>query len=424
MSILLRKHAPASLPPHEAILWACALDAEETEIRTALEALLTQGEIDWHACTRMSMRQGVAYLAAYHLHPFTLAGTIPTEVAACFARMLHANRRRNIVLFRECARLLRGLHAAGIPCLVLKGVGLALTVYEDQALRNFADIDLLVPARELDHAGRIVQELDFAPGHDEPDRCVLHRTYVGSCEEDILTETLPLEYEAATMRTRAEPFRHCVVVEIHQGLFRDAAGMMRHLAETPLWRSPRQACLPDGTPMWLPSPEVTLVHLAAHAADHGFARLIYFHDIAVTIRHGGAGIDWALTLDLAVRYGVEGYLYRCLEFVCRECGVQVPEQVLTALVGRGKRRVRPLQRADIFGAEREFSTGIVLQRLWLEPDWRRFCAALRNILFPPPVIMRRLYGVNHALPVALLYVARPLLLTGHLARMLLHRARM
>jgi hypothetical protein len=267
----------------------------------------------------------------------------------------------------------------------------------------------------------IAQTLGFAPQHAEADNCVLHRTFVGCCPEDILTDTLPLEYEPDLPRAKVVGNRHKVVVEIHQGLFRDAAGMIRHVDNGPLWCAPRRACLPDGTPILLPSHEVTLVHLAAHAADHGFARLMYFYDIAATVRYGGETIDWDLVADLAGSYEVGDYVYRCLEFVRRECGAPVPPCVLTALAQDGRKRVSPLQRTDIFGAERELSTGIVLQRLRLEPDWRHFCLALRNILFPPPVIMRRIYGAQHPMHVALLYMLRPILLAGHLARTFLQR---
>jgi hypothetical protein len=406
-----------------ALLWAMIATDDAAGIHQALKRTLEASELDWPACARMGIRHGLATVAAHHLRPFSGNPNLPDQAAACFARMYRANGRRNRTLFHECGRLLLGFRQAGIRCLVLKGIGLALTVYSDHALRHCADIDLLVHPADIGRAGAVAQSLGFAPAHTETDACMLHRTYVTCSEEDILTGTLPLEYETAAIRARAEPHRYRVVVEIHQGLFRDAAGMIRHVDAAPLWYAPRRICLPDGTPILLPSHEVMLIHLAAHAADHGFARLIYFFDIAATIRYGGPHIDWDVILDLATHYEVGHYVYRCLEFVSRECGVVVPAGVLAALKLEVGGRARPLQRSDILAAEREISTGIVLQRLLLEPDRRRFGAALGNILFPPPVIMRRLYGVRNPLLVALCYLLRPILLIARLVRLLLRIAR-
>jgi hypothetical protein len=410
-----------TLSPHAELLWSCVAGHGEQEIHAALEQMLAASPIDWPACARFSIRHGFASILAAHLRAFAGDPRLPQEVAVCFERMLRANGNRNRVLFRELDRLLRGLQQAGIESLALKGMGLALTVYPDPALRNCADIDLLVHPGDLNRACRVAQDLGFAPAHAEADDCVLHRTCIAHCTEDILTETLPLEFEAEELRAKVAPHCHRVVVEIHQGLFRDAAGLIRRVDDAPLWYAPQSVCLPDGMPMQLPSPEVMLLHLAVHAADHGYGRLIYFHDIAATIRHGGQCIEWDRVLDLAGRYEVCGIVNRCLEFVGRECGVEIPAPLLSALQRATKERLHPLQRADIFAAEREVSTGIALQRLLLEPDLRRFCTSLRAILFPPPVIMRRLYGVRQPPLIALLYVLRPFLLTGHLMRLMLQR---
>src|SRR5947208_214839 len=122
------------LPAHQELLWACATARDDAGVRKALKAF----GIDWPACARASIRHGMMPLMAHRLAAFTGDVLVPADVSACFARMLQANELRNRVMLRECARLLRGLEASGIRCLILKGVGLALTVYPQPALRNFA----------------------------------------------------------------------------------------------------------------------------------------------------------------------------------------------------------------------------------------------------------------------------------------------
>ncbi len=212
-------------------------------------------------------------------------------------------------------------------------------------------------------------------------------------------------------------------MEIHQGLFRDASGIARRVDNAPLWESPRCLRFPDGTGGLLPSPEVMLVHLADHAACHGFARLMYFVDMALILRQPALCIDWDRIHALASRYQTCKHVYRCLEFVQREFGAPVPSLFLHRLArpAGARRAIRPLQRATILTAEREFGPGVVLQSLLHSHNLQQFGVALRHILFPPPVIMRRLYRVRNPLSLAAFYLLRPLILCGHLSQALLRR---
>ncbi len=386
--------------------------------------MLDEGPIDWPACARASIRHGVAPLMADRLESCANRALVPAEAMACFRRMLEANALRNRVMYRECGRLLRSLEIAGIRCLLLKGAGLALTVYAQPQMRNFADIDLLVAESDLEAASAVACSLGFLPGFDETDSCLLHRTFVAHCPEDILTATLPLEYETEVTPEIVGRHRHRIVFEIHRGLFRDVTGIARRVDSAPLLRSPQQVNLLDGTPGLMPSPEVMLVHLCDHAAGHGYAKLGFFADLILVLNRWGTAISWDLVADLAARYEASGRVYRCLEFIQREFEVPLPPEALRKPArATGSRSQRPLHLTDVFEGEREFGPGIVLQGLLQAQSARQFAIALHHILMPPPVLMRRYYGVRHPMALTALYLCRPFLLTGHLAQVLLRRAR-
>lgn len=406
------------LPSHARLLLSCLGVTLGSAEASAIARVLSEGTIDWPAFARTSIRQGVAQIVGEALEAFSDDPRVPGEITTCFRRMQRANAKRNAVMFRECARLLRGLDAAGVPCLLLKGVGLALSVYPDPALRNFADIDLLVEPADLDTASRVACALGFTPAYEEADTHLLHRSFTAACAEDILLDTLPLEFESDPPLDKIERNRHRLVVEVHQGLFRDASGMLRRQDIHALWQSPRGVCFPDGTSATIPAPEAQLIHLASHAAGHGFSRLLFFVDIAEVVRCYGTALDWERVLTLAHRYHVTGPLYRCLELAHREFGVALPVYVLPEL-----RRTRglfaapaPLRWENIFGAEREFGPALTLQSLRQSQSLSQFCVALWHILLPPPVLMRRYYKVKRWEMVALLYLARPFLLTAHMVQ--------
>jgi hypothetical protein len=73
-------------------------------------------------------------------------------------------------------RLARALERAGIPALSLKGVTLATELHGDDALREYADIDVLVVAGELRRTGLVARELGWLEQEATPSELPkLHR---------------------------------------------------------------------------------------------------------------------------------------------------------------------------------------------------------------------------------------------------------
>jgi hypothetical protein len=65
------------------------------------------------------------------------------------------------------AAAIRGLDAAGIPCILLKGASVAHWLYEPEDAREYGDCDLLVPPGEFATALQALTKLGFAPELDE-----------------------------------------------------------------------------------------------------------------------------------------------------------------------------------------------------------------------------------------------------------------
>ena len=442
---------------HEQVLCACALWDEE-EAQAALSRLMdgrnpegcarsaakpaspangsrnfsaeTPTAQDWRDAARYSVQQGISPLVTRRLRAFMAhrAGTppiVPPEVIACLERMLAANAHRNQIMLHHCARLLYAFHAEGIPCMALKGAALALAVYPDPALRNFADIDLLVPQKDYRRAGQIAVDVGFQSAFAEQDAALLHQVYHLFCEEDILTATLPLEFDTKLPADRIAQSRHRIVLEIHQGLFRDAAGFARDVDEAPLWERPQTASFPDGSVCALPSAEVMLVHLTTHAATHGFSRLQFPADIAGVIDRYAATLDWEQVTMLARHYEVVSNVARGLELAQRVSGACVPESVLQRLTASVPLRSWPqnVPLATLFAPANSDTRDVMLNSLMLSATPEQFLRGLKNMLFPPPLLMRRFYGARHPALIALLYAYRPLQLSGHLAGLLFRRLR-
>ncbi|HZP81301.1 MAG TPA: nucleotidyltransferase family protein [Chthonomonadaceae bacterium] len=413
------------LLPHENLLRACAVSQHDEAARRAVDLALSAPDLDWKALALASVRHGVMPHVARHLNAFTNDPRIPAEFAACFARMGRGIALRNRVLFRETARLLRALEAASIGCLVLKGVGLALTVYPDPALRNFADIDILVEEADYEAAGEIAAQCGFVRDAIAAHPWQHHEAFIATCPEDILTDTVPHEYDPMLTPELLIRHRHEVSLELHRGLFLRANGFMRDVDLAPFWEGSQAAALPDGTPMRVPSPEAQIVHLAAHAATHIFRKLLFGLDMARVIATYREQIDWERVIALADRYEAGNDTYLLLDLAQSEFGAEAPAATLHRLrretdAGRSGPRLTP---AHIFQAAQKDQSAENLERLRRASNgWERLATAW-HILFPPVPAMQRIYGAQPPSRIALYYLLRPFHLLLRQGRALLRRIR-
>jgi hypothetical protein len=417
-----RKSRP--LTSYETLLLSCATPFSDDRTHRAVAAA-ARADLDWPMTARLALRHGIAPCLAIHLRRLSAEYRPPEAVSACFERMYRANALRNRVLFREAARLQRAFTEAGIPCLLLKGVALALTAYPDSALRNFADIDLLVAPKDYAAAGKVAEACGFQCSFPEAIPYTVHQPYVLFCPEDILTETLPLEFDPDISRSLVAANRHLILIEIHRGLFHDANGMAYQAAAETLWEAMQAAHFPDGTPFYCPSPAVMLFHLAAHAADHSFGRLMYFMDMAAAVRHWDGAIDWDRLMTLSVEHEVSGHIYRSLELAHRAFGAAVPYKTLDRLAStQGRRAARlMLSLPTIMTVPLQDPQIGFIKRVLFSPNARQFFQSLQSTLAPPPMVMRRIYGVRHPALIALFYLLRPFLLVGRVIGLLLRRIR-
>lgn len=421
----MRFQPDPNLLPHENLLCACAVSQCDETTRRAVDAALSAPNLDWTALALASVRHGMMPHVAQHLNGFAGDPRVPAEFAACFARMGQGNALRNQVLFRETARLLHALEAAQIRGLVLKGVGLALTVYPDPALRSFADVDLLVEAADFEAAGEIAAQCGFVRDAVAAHPWQHHEAYIGHCPEDILTDTVPHEYDPLLTPALLIRHRHQVSLELHRGLFLRANGFMRDVDLAPFWEGAQIATLPDGTPMRVPAPEAQIVHLAAHAATHIFRKLLFGLDMARVIGTYGAQIDWGRMIELAnhCEAGDDTYLLLCL--AQSEFGADVPAATLHRLrretdAGRSGQRLTLTQ---LFQAAQKDQSAENLERLRRASSGRERLATAWHILFPPVPAMQRIYGTQSPLRIAACYLLRPIHLLLRLGRALLRQLR-
>jgi hypothetical protein len=393
-----------NLTPAQQVLWQAAFGGVLPQIEAS----------EWQSVPYLAVLHGTAPLVAEALKRDS-GSSAPAEIADSLLRMRNANERRNTVIYRECGRLLRALSDAGIPALVLKGPALALTIYRSTASRSFNDFDILVRPEDRNRAIELAIESGFTPeGPDEPHR--LDRSLLLDCGEDILSGTLPLEIDSRIPRDKVAAAARIVRVEIHHGLFRYADGSARETAMQPIWDCPVSLALPTGTPACTLSHEMMVVHLADHAAGHGFSRLQFFADMACLAAATRESFDWDRFVALCAAFQVEIAAYLCLRFLAEFCNVPISASVLAKLVPGRTRRVRigRLSPATVLSGDYSAGRSHVLTRLRLSESPVQLVRGLFGAVFPPVSTMRRLYAVEHPVLIAACYAIRPVMIAGRL----------
>jgi hypothetical protein len=69
---------------------------------------------------------------------------------------------KNHQLFFELSKILKSLHQAGVPTMVLKGAALTALVYQNLAIRPMYDMDILVPADSVEFTHRLLQKAGWS----------------------------------------------------------------------------------------------------------------------------------------------------------------------------------------------------------------------------------------------------------------------
>jgi hypothetical protein len=276
--------------------------------------------LDWEMLTTAAWRHGVLPLLFSNIRRAASETTIPAEVMHRLRQGYVRAAVRNQAHLQAIALLRERFDKSGVDMVLLKGAALAQTTYRDPALRPFADIDLLVHARDIDSARIILFDSGYA------------------LAPELLSESFNRKYHANLpfVRQGERP----VHIELHWKLTDSFSGIaFDH--EALIRRAQRQ---PGGKVL---STEDTLVYLAAHLDNHGYLnramleqaaraafpldelsanRLIWFTDLHELI--AAREVDWPLVKQHADESGAAGALGVTLRWLQKLLGTAIDTNVL------------------------------------------------------------------------------------------------
>ena len=288
--------------PEKQLLICCARTRIDAPVADEFRRLLAF-PLDWEFLLAQAAENSVAPLVSRQLCAVAPDAVPPAQLTR-LKNMARISSVRSLVLSAELIRILEALAAAGIEAFPYKGPVLAVQAYGDIALREFADIDLVLRQSHMAAANRALAALGFAP------------QFPPIFTPDAPSPLIPGEYDYRDAERR-------LTVELHTEF------TLRHFPVPPNLDdlSGRAAHISiSGHQIRTFSAEDTLVFLCVHGSKDFWERLLWVADICQLIA-ANPQIDWDRVYSFADSLRARRMLHLGLALAVRLFGVELPDSI-------------------------------------------------------------------------------------------------
>lgn len=300
--------APKSAADNLAALLLCSKPRIDTHAAERILALAKSGP-DWDALLSMASEHGLSPLFCSNVRA-NAGDALPSAMRQRLNEELLHNSCRNLAFTAELLEVLEALvESHGVCVTPYKGPLLAAQAYGDAAMRQFSDLDFMVPHRQIAAADGALRELGFRPLVPDLNTREVRQIpgqYAYQRDEEILVEL----HTERTLRY----FPHRLNVA--------------ELCE-------RRECLRLARRRVLAfSPEDTLLLLSVHGSKHLWERLGWIADIAA-LATNSRPMNWRLALERAQRWGVQRMVLVAAGLAAQIFEADLPGEV-TERIGRDR----------------------------------------------------------------------------------------
>jgi hypothetical protein len=366
--------------PEKRLLLACARTRMTSPIRQRVGEILTHA-IDWDFLLRAAAENSVMPLLASQLPALAGDKFSPQQIQ----RLKAAGRAagiRTLQLTAELIRVIDALRAKGALALPYKGPVVAQQAYGDLALREFEDLDIVLPQRDVTKADGALRELGYKPRYP---------WILGA------SAPIPGEYNYGDDGGR-------VIVELHTEM------TLRHCPVPPdlqeMNRRAKAVSL-SGHELLTFDPEDTLVLLCVHGSKDFWERISWIADVAEFVQRQ-ANLDWEQVFARANALKATRMVLLGLFLAARTLDAPLPEgvrkpmeadalvsEIATEIEARLLAKSVPVRSAAesfgyrrrmVQGAASSWSYGLRLATAPAEEDW--MMVRLPRVLTPLYIVLR------------------------------------
>lgn len=290
--------------PEDRLLICVARRSMDVAMSERMRSLLRL-DLDWRYLLARADRHGVVPLLHYHLKS-TAAEAVPPHVMSQLRSDNEKNTKQSLFLTGELIKLLDFLGGHGIHAIPFKGPTLALLVYGDVALRQFADLDILVDRQDVARVKELLVSRGFRaePELTSEQQSALLRfdcAYNFDNEQGVLLDL------------------HWKFVPRYFSLDLDIDRLWDRLQSMSIGRREVPTL----------SSEDLLLTLCLHGFTHAWERLGWICDVASLI--DDRRIDWEFVLNNAAQLGCQRILFLGLLMASELLEAPIPEDVLKVI---------------------------------------------------------------------------------------------
>ena len=248
----------------------------------------------WNSLLPLALAHGVAPLLFANLRERVL----PVQARDQLRHVYLSNSFRNEKLLAEQQRILDAFSKKSLAVWPLKGPHLSQSLYGDAAVRQVADLDLLIRPEDIAACDELLQSSGY---------------------------TRRVQGDIASLRDAGEL--------LYLRSASDATGSMTFAVDLQQRVLPygRRDPLADRIRAQNLTPENLLLLLCVNQIAHRFSRLKYFLDVAACLRALPANFDWNEFIASAQFLSFAPGIYWSLRWAREAAGAPVPEHVLEEL---------------------------------------------------------------------------------------------
>lgn len=361
-----------SLRPESELLVWCARTVVTNELEERIRRS-AQGPLDWAFVLDLAWYHGVGSLL-YRSLSACCSDLVPVEFLTQLRRRTQAVALLNRLLAQEIAALCEAMAIRGVPVIPIKGATLAASIYGDVALRDFNDMDLLVPERAIDDAEAVL----LASGYERKDR--------SSAPGETDQEDGP--YHVFIKRRML--FRVDLQWAITEKYF------MFQLDRPEFWEHRVPLVVANKTVQGL-APEDLLIVLCVHGSKHVWEELKWVCDVAELLR-SHRHLDWERIYSNASAWRCRRLVSMGLSLAHRLLDAPLPEAVLArfsagSVVQLLSLRMPPTLLADRHAGAHQ-SEAVVFYLSLKDSWWKRWkfglmlCRDQNPLVMTPPAWFR------------------------------------
>lgn len=265
---------------------------------------LVSSDLDWEVFIDRAVPHTVIPLVYKTLSEYS--AHIPSPAFNKLKNLAQINSFNNLYLTKELLRLLNLMEVNGVRALPHKGPVLAQFAYGDVSLRQFCDLDILVPKEDVLKTKELFRSINYLPKTPKTDRQ----------DEIYIDSSRPYNYKFISENGRVNIELHWKFTSRHNSFSIDYDRILKDLITVKI----------AGRVVPSLRTEDLLVILCQHGSKHFWTRLLWICDIAWLI-HNNSTIDWNRTINFSTECGAKRMLLLGLNLSRTLLNAALPDEI-------------------------------------------------------------------------------------------------